>query len=89
MLSELNPHSQITIPAEIIEKLGLVEGDKFEIFAENGMIYIMPVVVYPDEYLKELSEEMAEVEEKIANGTQPVFSDVEEMFKWLEEHDGI
>ncbi len=89
MSTKLNAHAQITIPEEIIVKLGLSEGDDFEVYEENGMIHIMPVVVYPDAYLQKLNEEMEKMDEGIENGTQPVFSDVEEMFKWLEEHNGI
>ncbi len=35
MLAELRQKSQITIPKEIIVKLGLSEGDKLDIFREG------------------------------------------------------
>lgn len=47
MLAELRKKSQITFPKEIIVKLGLSEGDKLDIFEQDGTIYMMPVVVYP------------------------------------------
>lgn len=47
MLAELRQKSQITIPKEIIVKLGLSEDDKLDIFEKDGFICIMPVVVYP------------------------------------------
>lgn len=47
MLAELRQKSQVTIPKEIIVKLGLSEGDKLEIFEKDGTIFLMPVVVYP------------------------------------------
>lgn len=47
MLAELRQKSQITIPKEIIVKLGLSEGDTLDIFEKDGTICIMPVVVYP------------------------------------------
>lgn len=47
MLAELRQKSQITIPKEIIVKLGLSEGDKLDIFEQDGTICMMPVVVYP------------------------------------------
>ena len=56
MLVELRQKAQVTIPKEIIVKLGLSEGDKLEIFEKDGFIYIMPVVVYPKHYLNELKE---------------------------------
>ncbi len=47
MLAELRQKSQITIPKEIIVKLGLSEGDTLDIFEKDGTICIMSVVVYP------------------------------------------
>ncbi len=35
MLAELRQKAQITIPKEIIVKLGLSEGDKLELLAQN------------------------------------------------------
>ena len=72
MLTELRQKSQITIPKEIIVKLGLSEGDKLDIFEKNGTICMLPVVVYPKKYLDELRGELDEVKAKIASGEQPV-----------------
>ena len=52
MLTELRQKSQITIPKEIVTKLGLAEGDKLNIMEKDGMIYIMPVTVYPKKILE-------------------------------------
>ena len=49
MLAELRQKSQITIPKEIVLKLGLSEGDKFDIVEKDGTIYM----VHP-EYLQHL-----------------------------------
>ena len=84
MLAELRQKSQITIPKEIVEKLGLVEGDKLHISERNGEICIMPVVVYPQKYLDEPRGEIAETKEKIASGKQPVFDNIEALFEKLE-----
>ena len=62
MLAELRQKAQITIPREIIVKLGLSEGDKLDIFEKDGTICIMPVVVYPQKYLSELKDEISDVE---------------------------
>ena len=51
MLAELRQKAQVTIPREIIGKLGLSEGDKLDIFEKDGSICIMPVVVYTKKYL--------------------------------------
>lgn len=84
MLAELRQKSQITIPKEIISKLGLSEGDKLDIFEKDGTICIMPVAVYPKKYLDELREEISDVKAKIASGEQPVFDSVDALFDKLE-----
>lgn len=83
MLVELRQKSQITIPKEIVEALGLAEGDKLDIFEKDGAICIMPVVVYPKKYLDELREEIDEAKAKIASGEQPVFDSVDALFQKL------
>ena len=80
MLAELRQKSQITIPKEIIVKLGLSEGDKLDIFEQDGTICMMPVVVYPKKYLDELRGEIDEAKAKIASGEQPVFDSVDALF---------
>ena len=84
MLAELRQKSQITIPKEIIVKLGLSEGDKLDIFERDGTICMMPVVVYPKKYLDELRREIDEAKTKIASGEQPVFDSVDALFAKLE-----
>ena len=84
MLAELRQKAQITIPKEIIVKLGLSEGDKLDIFEKDGSICIMPVAVYPKKYLDELREEISDVKARIASGEQPVFDNVEALFDKLE-----
>ncbi len=84
MLAELRQKSQVTIPKEIIVKLGLSEGDTLDIFEKEGTICIMPVEVYPKNYIEELREEISEVKAKIASGEQPVFDSVDALFEKLE-----
>jgi AbrB family looped-hinge helix DNA binding protein len=86
MLAELRPKSQITIPKELVEKLGLSEGDKLEIYEKDGVICIMPVSVYPKKYLDELKGEIEETKAKIASGKQPVFDNIDALFAKLEEN---
>ena len=57
MLTEFRQKSQITIPKDIVNKIGLSEGDKIDISEKNGVIYIIPVSVYPKSYVEELKKE--------------------------------
>lgn len=84
MLTELRQKSQITIPKEIIIKLGLSEGDILDIFEKDGSICLMPVAVYPKKYLNELWKEISDVKTKLAAGEQPVFDSVDALFDKLE-----
>ena len=84
MLAELRQKAQITIPKEIIVKLGLSEGDKLDIFEKDGSIYLIPVSVYPKKYLNELKEEIRNVKAKLASGEQPGFDSVDALFDKLE-----
>ena len=72
MLTELRTKSQITIPKDIVMKMGLREGDKLEIVEKDGVIELMPVAVYPKKYLDELRSEINEAKAKIAAGEQPL-----------------
>ena len=73
--------SQITIPKELVSKLGLKEGDKLDIIEKDGAIQIMPVVVYPKKYIDELREEISDIKNKIKSGEQPIFDSVEDLFQ--------
>ncbi len=84
MLAELRQKSQITIPKEIVVKLGLSEGDKLEVFEQDGTICMLPVAVYPKKYIDDLRDEIEEAKAKIAAGEQPVFDSVDTLFEKLE-----
>jgi len=86
MLVELRPKSQITIPKELVEKLGLSEGDRLEIVEQDGTLCLMPVVVYPKKYIDELRDEIDEAKAKIASGEQPAFDSVDALLAKLEEN---
>lgn len=86
MLLELRTKSQITIPKELVDKLGLSRGDKLDISEKDGTICIVPVIVYPKKYLDELRDEIEETKVKIASGEQPVFDNVEALLAKLEEN---
>ena len=81
MLTELRTKSQITIPKDIVLKMGLREGDKLEIVEKDGVIELMPVAVYPKKYLEELRSEIDEAKARLAAGEQPVFDTVDALFE--------
>jgi AbrB family looped-hinge helix DNA binding protein len=85
MLAELRAKSQITIPQELVDWLGLSEGDKLDIYEQDGMLCIMPVAVYPKKYLEELCAEVEATKIKISSGEQPVFDNVNALIACLEE----
>ncbi len=87
MLTELRNKAQITIPKEIVTSLGLSEGDKLDIFEKDGMICIMPVVVYPKDYVDTLHQEIKELKENIAKGKKPIFDSIDVLFDKLENNE--
>jgi len=84
MLAQLRQKSQITIPKEIVAKLGLNEGDNLEVAEKDGAIVIMPVAVYPKKYLDELISEIETAKAQIASGEMPVFDNIDALFAELE-----
>lgn len=78
MLAEIRGRSQITIPAEIIKKLGISEGDKFDIVEKDGGIFLCPVIVYPKEKLLKIAKLIKNSEIELASNES--FDTVEDMF---------
>lgn len=85
MLAELRSKSQITIPKQIVTKLNLQEGDKFEIVEKDGIINLVPVTVYPTNYVNELLEEVKQLKKNMKEGKVESFSSIEELEKSLEK----
>ena len=79
MLAEIRGRSQITIPADIIKKIGISEGDKFEVMERDGGIFLCPVVVYPKDKIEKLAKFVKESSADADN--QRSFESVEEMFQ--------
>lgn len=86
MLAELRTKSQLTLPKEIVLSLGLSEGDKLDVYEKDGMIFMVPVTVYPKKYVDELHGEIAQLKESIKAGKQPVFDNIDALFDKLEEN---
>lgn len=78
MLAEIRGRSQITIPAEIIKRLGINEGDKFDIIEKDGGIFLCPVVVYPKDKMLKIAKLIKESENELSS--QNSFDSVEDMF---------
>ena len=78
MLAEIRGRSQITIPSEIIKKLGISEGDKFDIMERDGGIFHCPVVVYPKDKIAKIAKILKESENDTK--TRTAFESVEDMF---------
>ena len=82
MLVKVNDDSQIVIPKEIINKLNLqiTDGDEVEILERNGAIHILPVVKYPEAYIRELEKEIEETKKSSES-----YSNIEDLIASLEE----
>ena len=69
---ELRQKSQITIPKGIIKKLNLHEGDKLEVYEQDGEIHIVPVAVYPVGYIEDLKITIEDTVTKIRQKNYPL-----------------
>ncbi len=78
MLTEIGSNSKVTIPSEIIKDLGICTGDKFEIIEKDGGIFLLPVVVYPQETVDKINQILKDSEEELKN--QKPYDSVEKMF---------
>lgn len=78
MLVELRARSQITIPNEILKKIGATEGDMFEIVEEDGSILLCPVVIYPKEKMEAIARLIKEAESEYSDLKK--YDDVTNMF---------
>lgn len=85
MLVELKAKSQVTIPKDIVNSMGLSQGDQFEVIEDNGKIVLVPVAIYPEHIIKELKEQVNEIKESIKNGEQPVFDSIDSLFEDLDK----
>lgn len=65
--------------------MGLSEGDQFDVIEKDGAIVLLPLATYPVSYLDDLKSEVCEIREKIASGEQPVFDNIDELFKELDK----
>ena len=85
MLVVLGVKSQITIPKPVMSSLGLKEGDQLELVTNNGIISMIPVTVYPSEYVQKLQVEVQQATDDIKSGKRPVFDSIDAMIDALEK----
>lgn len=79
MLTEIRSRSQITIPADIIKKLNLKQGDTLDVEIEDNQIILRPVIAIPKEqayfWTKQWQSEEKQIQSDIAsNNIQPAKS---------------
>lgn len=80
-IMELRKKSQITIPLELVSKLGLKPGDKLEAIEKDGGIFITPVIVYPKYEMERIAKLIKEATEEKNYGKTKVYDNVSEAFK--------
>lgn len=84
MIAELRKKSQITLPKEIVKQLNLLEGDKFEVSVNGGIIALELVAIYPKEYLRKLESEIHVLKES-QNFEHGTFDNIDDLMKNLKE----
>ena len=84
MVVAVRAKSQITLPSKTVKKLGIKEGDEYEVVEkEGGGILLVPVVTYPKEYIDMLEREAEETMDKVKKGEWPAFENAEDMINYL------
>jgi antitoxin MazE len=79
MLVELKDKSQVTISKVVVRQLGLKRGDMFDVVVHDGVVMMVPVVVYPRAKAEELEALAASARESAATGKADVYDDVEDL----------
>ncbi|MCL1882189.1 MAG: AbrB/MazE/SpoVT family DNA-binding domain-containing protein [Defluviitaleaceae bacterium] len=79
VLVEMRARSQITLPSEITKKIGIQEGDRFEVMERDGGVFLCPVVVYPKNKLEKVAKIIKDHEKE----PSIVYRSVEDMFNDL------
>lgn len=89
MITQLRGRSQITIPKNIIETLGLKEGDNLNIEVEDGKIIVKPVVMVPKDqawfWADEWQQAEKEVDADIKAGRIKTANNLDELMKDLRD----
>ena len=80
MLLQLRDKNQLTLPKEIIDKLGLHKDDTLNVVLEDDKIVIRPVSIVETKLLTELKEAF----EDIKNGKVKSFDSIDDLLKDLD-----
>jgi len=83
MIAELRAKAQVTVPREVVVELGLSEGDKFDVSVQGGVIYLIPVAVYPKNYVKNLEAQVREAKALIESGDLKAYDNADELIAAL------
>lgn len=83
MLTGLKDGYQVEIPESVIKQLGLICGDMFDVVVDNGVVKLIPVVVYPKAKVEELEALAHEARKLSLSGDALVYDDVENMISDL------
>jgi AbrB family looped-hinge helix DNA binding protein len=87
MIAELRSKAQLTVPREIVMELGLNEGDKFEVSVQDGAIYMIPVAVYPKNYVEKLEAQVREAKSLIETGELKAYDNAGDLIAALNAGD--
>ena len=79
MLAELKDKSQVTIPKSVINELGLVRGDMFDVVVSDGTVMLVPVVVDPKAKAERLEALAKAARASAAAGEADVYDNVEDL----------
>lgn len=87
MLVDLKQKSQVTIPKDILIRLGLRTGDKLEIAERDGVIVLTPVMVIPKSqawfFSKDWQERETTAEQEIERGELHLANNASELISGL------
>lgn len=83
MLATLKDKGQVTIPKKVVNELGLVSGDTFDVYVEDGEIRFVPVLIRPKREVERLERLASEAEAQLAHGELPVYDDAESAIESL------
>lgn len=84
MIVEFRQKGQITIPREIVRRLGIKEGDKLEVTEEGGAIRMVPVVVCPADSIQALKKELDDIKNGLKEGNSPELERLETVIRSME-----
>lgn len=87
MIATLRKKAQITIPGEIVEKLGLTEGVQLEVWEKDGVIGMLPLAAYPAKYVSDLKKEVGAIKEQLAAGEKVEFKKVDMILETMGDID--